>query len=37
MHMGLYPLHPLHDSLFKMFLKTKESDMENHTKIWQGR
>ena len=32
-----YPLHSLHDSLFKRFFMTKESDAENHTKIWQDR
>jgi hypothetical protein len=36
MHMGLYPLHLLQNSLFKEFLKTKESDIENHTKIWKN-
>jgi hypothetical protein len=30
-----YPPHPLHDRLFKGFLKTKASDIKNHTKIWQ--
>jgi hypothetical protein len=31
----LYQHHWLHDSLFKEFLKTKESGIENHSKIWQ--
>jgi len=34
-----YLLHLRHDSLCKGFLKTKESDIENHIKIcqeWQG-
>ena len=30
-----YPLHSLHDSLCNGLLKTKESDVENHTKLWQ--
>ena len=35
MRVGPFPLHSQHDSLFKGFLKTKESDIENDTKIWQ--
>jgi hypothetical protein len=35
LRVGLFPLHWLHDSLFKGFLKMKESGIENHTKLWQ--
>jgi hypothetical protein len=35
LRVGPYPLHSLHDSLFKGFLKTKESDIDNYTKKWQ--
>jgi hypothetical protein len=35
MRVGPYPLHSVHDRLLKRFLKTKESGIENPTKIWQ--
>ena len=35
LRVGPYPLHSLHDSPFKGFLKTKASYVDNHTKKWQ--
>ena len=35
MRVGPYLLHSLHDSLCNGLLKTMESGIENHTKIWQ--
>ena len=35
MRVGPYLLRSLHDSLFKGFVKAKEPDFEDHTKIRQ--
>jgi hypothetical protein len=35
LRVGPSQLHSPHDRLFKGFVKTKEPDIENQTKLWQ--